>query len=57
MAMLSRARRALEAGCDGVVSLGLEKLRADVPETLATVSPGMRSADNTAPLRGTITTA
>lgn len=49
--VLSRARRALEAGCDGVVSSGLEldKLRAEAPETLITVTPGIRPVDNNAP--------
>lgn len=42
--VLSRARRALEAGCDGVVSSGLEvpALRASVDHALITVCPGIR---------------
>jgi orotidine-5'-phosphate decarboxylase len=42
--VLSRARRALEAGCDGVVSSGLEvpALRAKVDHALVTVCPGIR---------------
>jgi orotidine-5'-phosphate decarboxylase len=42
--VLSRARRALEAGCDGVVSSGLEvpALRASVDHALVTVCPGIR---------------
>jgi orotidine-5'-phosphate decarboxylase len=42
--VLSRARRALEAGCDGVVSSGLEvpALRAAVDHALITVCPGIR---------------
>ena len=46
--VLSRARRALEAGCDGVVSSGLEleRLRAEAPATLITVTPGIRPVDN-----------
>jgi orotidine-5'-phosphate decarboxylase len=42
--VLSRARRALEAGCDGVVSSGLEvpALRAAVDHALVTVCPGIR---------------
>jgi len=42
--VLSRARRALEAGCDGVVSSGLEvpALRAAVDPALITVCPGIR---------------
>jgi len=49
--VLSRARRALQAGCDGVVSSGLElaKLRAEAPHTLITVTPGIRPVDNDAP--------
>ena len=46
--VLSRARRALEAGCDGVISSGLEvpKLRAEVDNRLLVVSPGIRPVDN-----------
>jgi orotidine-5'-phosphate decarboxylase len=42
--VLSRARRALEAGCDGVVSSGLEvpALRESVDHALVTVCPGIR---------------
>lgn len=42
--VLSRARRALAAGCDGVVSSGLEvsALREQVDEALITVCPGIR---------------
>ena len=42
--VLSRARRALECGCDGVVSSGLEvtALRASVDHALITVCPGIR---------------
>ncbi|WP_423823130.1 orotidine-5'-phosphate decarboxylase [Salinisphaera sp. SPP-AMP-43] len=49
--VLSRARRALQAGCDGIVSSGLEleRLRAEAPETLITVTPGIRPVDNDAP--------
>jgi orotidine-5'-phosphate decarboxylase len=49
--VLSRARRALEAGCDGVVSSGLElaSLRAHAPNTLVTVTPGIRPVTNDAP--------
>jgi orotidine-5'-phosphate decarboxylase len=41
---LSRARKALELGCDGVISSGLEapKLRAELGERLIIVSPGIR---------------
>ncbi|MBL6749708.1 MAG: orotidine-5'-phosphate decarboxylase [Nevskia sp.] len=46
--VLSRARRALAAGCDGVVSSGLEvaRLRAEAPRELIVVTPGIRPLDN-----------
>ena len=46
--VLSRARRALEAGCDGVISSGLEvpKLRASIDHQLIVVSPGIRPVEN-----------
>ena len=46
--VLSRARRALEAGCDGVVSSGLEvpMLRREVSDRLFVVSPGIRPVEN-----------
>ena len=46
--VLSRAWQALEAGCDGVISSGLEvpKLREHVDEKLLVVSPGIRPVDN-----------
>jgi len=46
--VLSRARRALELGCDGVVSSGLEvpALRASVDHALITVCPGIRPVYN-----------
>lgn len=46
--VLSRAKQALEAGCDGVISSGLEvpKLREFVDEKLLVVSPGIRPVDN-----------
>ena len=46
--VLSRARRALEAGCDGVISSGLEvpKLRESVDDKLLVVTPGIRPVDN-----------
>jgi orotidine-5'-phosphate decarboxylase len=46
--VLSRARRALAAGCDGVVSSGLEvpALRASVDHALITVCPGIRPVFN-----------
>ncbi len=46
--VLSRARRALECGCDGVVSSGLEvpALRQSVDHALITVCPGIRPVRN-----------
>ena len=46
--VLSRARQALAAGCDGVISSGLEvpKLREFVDDRLLVVTPGIRPVDN-----------
>jgi orotidine-5'-phosphate decarboxylase len=46
--VLSRARRALEAGCDGVISSGLEAamLREHIDHRLIVVTPGIRPVDN-----------
>ena len=46
--VLSRARRALEAGCDGVISSGLEapKLREHINQKLLVITPGIRPVDN-----------
>jgi orotidine-5'-phosphate decarboxylase len=46
--VLSRARRALAAGCDGVVSSGLEvpALRAEADHALIAVCPGIRPIRN-----------
>ena len=46
--VLSRARRALEIGCDGVVSSGLEarELRESLGEKLLIVTPGIRPVEN-----------
>src|SRR5579871_3275908 len=46
--VLSRARRALQAGCDGVVASALEapRLRAELDERLLVVTPGVRPVDN-----------
>lgn len=46
--VLSRARRALEAGCDGVISSGLEAplLRQHIDGRLLVITPGIRPVDN-----------
>ena len=46
--VVSRARRALEAGCDGVISSGLEApmLREKIAGRLLVVTPGIRPVDN-----------
>jgi orotidine-5'-phosphate decarboxylase len=46
--VLSRARRALQLGCDGVISSGLEarRLREELGERLLIVTPGIRPVAN-----------
>jgi orotidine-5'-phosphate decarboxylase len=46
--VLSRARRALALGCDGVISSGLEVplLRREVDDKLLVISPGIRPVEN-----------
>lgn len=46
--VLSRARRALEAGCDGVISSGLEApmLKDELGERVIVVTPGIRPVEN-----------
>ena len=46
--VLSRARRAFAAGCDGVVASGMEAkaLRANVDARLIVVTPGIRPVEN-----------
>jgi orotidine-5'-phosphate decarboxylase len=46
--VVSRAQRALEAGCDGVISSGLEvpMLREHVDNKLLVITPGIRPVDN-----------
>jgi orotidine-5'-phosphate decarboxylase len=48
--VLSRAKRALELGCDGVISSGLEaaQLRESLGDRLLIVSPGIRPVENRA---------
>ena len=48
--VLSRARRAMEAGCDGVIASGLElfALRQAVNDRLLVITPGIRPVDNRA---------
>jgi orotidine-5'-phosphate decarboxylase len=57
--VLSRARRALAAGCDGVVSSGLEvpALRREVDHCLVTVCPGIRPVSNDDDQRRVVTPA
>lgn len=46
--VVSRAKRAFETGCDGVIASGLEApmLREQVDNSLLVVTPGIRPADN-----------
>jgi orotidine-5'-phosphate decarboxylase len=46
--VLSRARRALEIGCDGIVSSGLEapEIRKEIGPKLLVVTPGIRPIEN-----------
>ncbi len=46
--VLSRARRALEAGCDGVISSGLEApaIKAELGGRLLVITPGIRPVEN-----------
>ena len=46
--VLSRARRSLEAGCDGVIASGLEvdALRKAVDDKLLVITPGIRPVEN-----------
>jgi orotidine-5'-phosphate decarboxylase len=47
--VLSRAKRALQLGCDGVISSGLEAkaLRESLDSNFLIVTPGIRPVDNT----------
>jgi orotidine-5'-phosphate decarboxylase len=46
--VLSRAKRALETGCDGVISSGLEvpRVREHLDSKLLVITPGIRPVDN-----------
>lgn len=46
--VLSRARRALEAGCDGIISSGLEAphIRKELGPRIMVVTPGIRPVEN-----------
>lgn len=46
--VLRRARRALEIGCDGIISSGLEaaRLRKDLGDNFLVVTPGIRPGKN-----------
>jgi len=46
--VLSRARNALEVGCDGVISSGLEApdIREELGDKLIIITPGIRPVDN-----------
>ncbi len=46
--VLSRARRSLESGCDGVISSGLEvpALREHIDNKLLVITPGIRPVEN-----------
>jgi orotidine-5'-phosphate decarboxylase len=46
--VLSRAKRALQIGCDGVISSGIEaaQLRTDLGQNFLIVSPGIRPVSN-----------
>ncbi len=46
--VLSRAKRALQLGCDGVISSGLEasRLRSELGDNFLIVTPGIRPVEN-----------
>jgi orotidine-5'-phosphate decarboxylase len=46
--VLSRARRSLESGCDGIIASGLELpgLRAEIDDKLLVITPGIRPVEN-----------
>jgi orotidine-5'-phosphate decarboxylase len=57
--VLSRAKRALAVGCDGVVSSGLEapKLRSALGQNFLVVTPGIRPVANTDDQKRTVDVA
>lgn len=57
--VLSRAKRALEIGCDGVVSSGLEasRLREEFSDRLTVVTPGIRPVANADDQKRTVNVA
>jgi len=57
--VLSRAKAALEAGCDGVITSGLEvaALRAQVDPRLIVICPGIRPISNTDDQKRTVDVA
>ncbi len=57
--VLSRAKAALEAGCDGVITSGLEvaALRAQVDPRLLVICPGIRPISNTDDQKRTVDVA
>ena len=46
--VISRAKRALSSGCDGIVASGLEleHIRSEVDQKLLIVTPGIRPVEN-----------
>ncbi len=46
--VLSRAKRALQIGCDGIISSGLEvnMIRKELEDRLLVITPGIRPVDN-----------
>jgi len=46
--VLSRAKRALQTGCDGVIASGIEapQLRKNIDSKLLVITPGIRPVDN-----------
>lgn len=57
--VLSRARRALASGCDGVVASGLETLRIkkEYAKSLLVITPGIRPVDNSDDQKRTVNVA